>query len=401
MWSAMRWSATVSASVAGIALLSLLIAFPTVMNEIATMEEELALHRSEFIAMSNEMWDDLLTQSTIIRHAQNIRRRSISGIRSRRQYEGGTYSGSSQEGGSEYSEDKIAGDAEGNKCPAGPKGPPGEPGEKGEDGADGEPGKPGTDGVSISAKSGPCAPCPQGPPGFPGYKGRRGPRGQQGEKGAEGPPGRDGETGEEGPMGDIGPIGEIGPKGERGPRGKDGTKYARGPRGPKGETGPVGPEGDEGAPGERGIDAKPGPQGEIGPIGPPGSPGRKGQPGLPGRPGPAGGDGEYCPCPDRTKGEHIKPGNEVKQHYEGPIAPAERESRERVTTRPYTRPAIRPNTVHPPKTEESERKRPNGLSRYPNEESPESAPSKEDVEEEDEVAEVRKEVRPKKNIAMS
>lgn len=85
MWSAMRWSATVSASVAGIALLSLLIAFPTVMNEIATMEEELALHRSEFIAMSNEMWDDLLTQSTIIRHAQNIRRRSISGIRSRRQ----------------------------------------------------------------------------------------------------------------------------------------------------------------------------------------------------------------------------------------------------------------------------------------------------------------------------
>uniref|UniRef100_A0A914ZBR5 Nematode cuticle collagen N-terminal domain-containing protein n=1 Tax=Parascaris univalens TaxID=6257 RepID=A0A914ZBR5_PARUN len=344
MWSAMRWSATISASVAGLAFLSLLVAFPTVMNEISTIDAELALHRSEFIAISNELWNELLTQSTTIRNARNIHRRSLSEMRLRRQYEGGAHAGSSQERSSEYSESRTVGEAEGNKCPAGRKGPPGEPGEKGEDGADGETGKPGTDGVSVSPKTGPCAPCPQGPPGFPGYKGRRGPRGQQGEKGAEGPPGRDGETGEEGPIGDFGPIGEVGPKGERGPPGKDGTKYARGARGPKGETGPVGPEGDEGAPGERGIDAKPGPQGEIGPIGPPGTPGRKGQTGLPGRPGPAGGDGEYCPCPDRTKGEHIKPVNEVQQHYEGPIAPAERESRERVTKRPYTRPAIRPNS---------------------------------------------------------
>ncbi|KHN85243.1 Cuticle collagen sqt-1 [Toxocara canis] len=276
----------------GVAFLMFATVFPMVINEIAVMEEELNLHRNKFNELSNELWTEILQQSTAVRHVRAVDRKRRQYGYSSADYDGAT--GSGQGTNADVSTSTTV-----NNCPPGPKGPQGDSGEKGDDAPDGVPGRPGLDGIDIKPISGSCAPCPMGPQGLPGYKGRRGPRGPKGKKGLAGKPGSDGMNGEEGPQGESGYQGDQGPPGEKGSPGKNGFKRGEGPRGPKGETGPIGPEGDEGAPGERGDDAPQGLRGEPGPRGPIGGPGRPGVQGERGKPGRKGANGEYCQCPER------------------------------------------------------------------------------------------------------
>ncbi|VDM42805.1 unnamed protein product [Toxocara canis] len=340
----------------GVAFLMFATVFPMVINEIAVMEEELNLHRNKFNELSNELWTEILQQSTAVRHVRAVDRKRRQYGYSSADYDGAT--GSRQGTNADVSTSTTV-----NNCPPGPKGPQGDSGEKekqkratnfvlgyyqleanisGDDAPDGVPGRPGLDGIDIKPISGSCAPCPMGPQGLPGYKGRRGPRGPKGKKGLAGKPGilrfcivpyqfvylskfvylyffspakfaslseflqniqrclgSDGMNGEEGPQGESGYQGDQGPPGEKGSPGKNGFKRGEGPRGPKGETGPIGPEGDEGAPGERGDDAPQGLRGEPGPRGPIGGPGRPGVQGERGKPGRKGANGEYCQCPER------------------------------------------------------------------------------------------------------
>uniref|UniRef100_A0A915Q087 Nematode cuticle collagen N-terminal domain-containing protein n=1 Tax=Setaria digitata TaxID=48799 RepID=A0A915Q087_9BILA len=298
--------ATFAASVCGMAFVVLIIMIPVILKDIAQIEDELALHRSQYQTMSNTIWQYLMQESSQLRLSRSVRR-------NRSQY------GNGEENGGKSFEESVGGngyDREGSGrkngygdggipnggkhqkvCPPGPTGPPGDPGE---DGFNGLPGKEGAVGMYDSPKEGPCAQCPAGRPGLPGYKGRRGPRGPVGRKGEPGKPGRNGEVGEEGPEGDIGLIGPQGPPGPKGQPGKDGYRYTRGPPGAKGESGPRGPEGDEGPPGERGDEGESGLPGEPGYRGPTGVEGQPGNPGPPGKPGIIGIDAEYCPCPARN-----------------------------------------------------------------------------------------------------
>lgn len=166
----------------------LFIGVPMILNDISNFENHITHSRESYISLSNEMWDELISQNVIIRKA-----RASAAIK-RQAY------------GSADVED-VQSKKKGNECPAGPPGPKGPPGERGEDGS---PGADGINGVSGSqngaievdsanpyeSDSGvqSCASCPPGPPGLPGYKGKRGPRGLKGEKGAPGVPGRDGEV---------------------------------------------------------------------------------------------------------------------------------------------------------------------------------------------------------------
>lgn len=63
-----KHSVTVSAIIAGIALTTLLIGIPTMLNEVANMEKELLLHRREYIDLTNLMWHDLMNEKAQIRH---------------------------------------------------------------------------------------------------------------------------------------------------------------------------------------------------------------------------------------------------------------------------------------------------------------------------------------------
>ncbi|KAE9551327.1 hypothetical protein FO519_005442, partial [Halicephalobus sp. NKZ332] len=283
-WST-KSSITVAATLSGLAFIALLVGVPTVLQDVANMEVELALEREEYLEMSNTMWKELMQQGDEIRVTRSVNR-------NRRQYDSGASGAAKGEAA--------------NDCPAGPKGPKGVPGERGMDGMDGIPGQAGMSGLilgSAQEENSPCAPCPAGPPGLPGYKGKRGPRGDKGASGEPGAPGRDGEPGEEGPEGEAGYQGDLGAPGEAGAPGEDGIGFAKGAPGPKGEPGEPGEPGDEGQPGERGDDGAQGAPGEPGDIGPQGQPGRDGYPGAPGGAGEPGDDAEYCPCPSRSKGE--------------------------------------------------------------------------------------------------
>ncbi|VDK55675.1 unnamed protein product [Anisakis simplex] len=222
-----RLGAVIAAISSAVAFLSLLSVFPMLLNEIASMENELNEYRDYFVVMSNDMWNEL--QAMNVNSARRSRgiaikqqHRSLGWHKRRtRQYPGESYEVgpmAEEDSGYAYSNgySAVSEQGGGKKCPPGPRGPPGEPGEKGEDGPPGAPGKPGINGLAVAMPSRPCPPCPSGPPGFPGYKGPRGPRGPQGKKGQPGRPGCDGEAGEEGQEGDFGPIGETGPTGERG-----------------------------------------------------------------------------------------------------------------------------------------------------------------------------------------
>ncbi|KAI3408384.1 hypothetical protein GPALN_010308 [Globodera pallida] len=314
-----------------ISFAALLIGVPLMLNDVATLQFELAQQQKIYKEMSNNMWHDVMGQGEMIRME-----RANANVRSRRQYD-------------HFLND---GDITGGNCAQGPQGASGTPGEPGQDGTAGAPGAPGQPGVALpplnelapapatasaykleeapAAGSGTnaggvtvpavvitvahsltCGKCPSGPPGPPGYKGKRGPRGEKGSKGEFGPPGRDGLLGDEGPEGEIGHQGDIGEAGPKGPPGEDGIGYSRGLPGSQGEIGTPGPVGDEGPPGERGDDAQPGIPGEPGPQGPPGEQGKDGFPGAPGPLGAQGADAEYCPCPERSDGqppEHVRSG---------------------------------------------------------------------------------------------
>uniref|UniRef100_A0A914Y8M8 Nematode cuticle collagen N-terminal domain-containing protein n=1 Tax=Panagrolaimus superbus TaxID=310955 RepID=A0A914Y8M8_9BILA len=287
----MRTSITAAATVACLAFVALIVGVPTLLQEVANMEAELAQERQEYLDISNIMWKELMLQGNEIQF-------SYSTNRQKRQY--GTDIGQSdrKQGGSGST-------SSGPKCQPGPKGSPGAPGEPGEPGMDGQSGIPGKGSGPEDSEYGSlinsfCQQCPAGPPGLPGYKGKRGLRGMKGEKGPKGSPGRDGEMGDDGMEGEIGYPGDMGAPGEIGTPGEDGVGYSKGAPGPKGEPGMIGVEGDEGLPGERGDDAPPGPVGNQGVVGRPGEPGKNGFPGQRGKAGGPGDDAEYCPCPPRS-----------------------------------------------------------------------------------------------------
>ncbi|KAL3075835.1 hypothetical protein niasHT_032038 [Heterodera trifolii] len=318
----------VAAIFSTISFASLLVGVPMMLNDMASLQFEMAKQQKIYMEMSNNMWSDIMGQAQFIRmtRAKHYRQR-------RQQYDNFYANGDSAE-------------AIHFHCAPGPPGAPGMPGEPGQDGANGVPGALGQPGsvvpinnelaaganpvtyklaiasdqasiAEITAENGgtesrlaitpthglACGKCPAGPPGPPGYKGKKGIRGEKGFKGELGPPGRDGLIGDEGPEGEIGHQGDIGEAGPRGPPGEDAIGYARGATGPQGELGTPGPVGEEGPPGERGDDSPPGPPGEPGPQGPPGEPGKDGFPGAPGPIGAQGADAEYCPCPERSDGQ--------------------------------------------------------------------------------------------------
>uniref|UniRef100_A0AC35GE55 Nematode cuticle collagen N-terminal domain-containing protein n=1 Tax=Panagrolaimus sp. PS1159 TaxID=55785 RepID=A0AC35GE55_9BILA len=237
-----RSSVSAAATIAGLAFVALIVGVPTLLQEVANMEAELAKERQEYLDISNIMWKELMHQGSEIQY-------SHSSNRPKRQYDTGGQSG--------------------------PQGSPGRDGEIGDDGMEGEIGYPGDLG----------APGAAGPPG---------------EDGPQGSPGRNGEIGDDGMEGEIGYPGDLGAPGAAGPPGEDGVAYTKGAPGPKGEPGMVGMEGDEGLPGDRGDDAPPGPIGNRGVIGRPGGPGKDGHPGQNGKAGEPGDDAEYCPCPPRS-----------------------------------------------------------------------------------------------------
>uniref|UniRef100_A0A0N4ZKK8 Col_cuticle_N domain-containing protein n=1 Tax=Parastrongyloides trichosuri TaxID=131310 RepID=A0A0N4ZKK8_PARTI len=273
----------------------LFIGVPMVINDISNFENHVTHSRESYISLSNNMWEELMSQNVIIRKA-----RASAAVKRQAYGPAGV--------------EEVQPKKKENECPAGPPGPKGPPGDKGEDGA------PGIDGINgiqhssgdIASDSGngyeesvvaqTCVSCPRGPPGLPGYKGKKGPRGQKGDKGAPGAPGRDGEIGDSGPEGEPGLPGNAGETGPIGEPGADAQGYAKGPPGPKGPPGTVGEVGEEGMPGERGDDGATGAAGAPGDAGPPGNPGKDGMPGLRGPVGNNGIDAEYCPCPDRSKG---------------------------------------------------------------------------------------------------
>ena len=67
-------SVTVAATLSGFAFLALIIGIPTVLQDVANMENELALQRAEYLEMSNIMWKELMNQGDEIRVARSVNR---------------------------------------------------------------------------------------------------------------------------------------------------------------------------------------------------------------------------------------------------------------------------------------------------------------------------------------
>lgn len=66
--------ATVAASACGIAFIALILVFPVILNDIAQMEEELSLHRDQYQAMSNTIWNYLMKENYQLRLIRSVRR---------------------------------------------------------------------------------------------------------------------------------------------------------------------------------------------------------------------------------------------------------------------------------------------------------------------------------------
>ena len=70
----LRSSITISASVAGLAFVALIVSIPTMLQEVANMEAELALERQEYLDLSNVMWKELMQQGDEIRQSRSAMR---------------------------------------------------------------------------------------------------------------------------------------------------------------------------------------------------------------------------------------------------------------------------------------------------------------------------------------
>lgn len=70
--------AAIAASASGIALVALIVIFPSLLNEIAQVEEELIVHREEYQALSNKIWHHLMEQSQQLRLTSAALRRGRS-----------------------------------------------------------------------------------------------------------------------------------------------------------------------------------------------------------------------------------------------------------------------------------------------------------------------------------
>lgn len=70
-----RSSITTAAVLSGLAFIALIVGMPTMLQDVANMEAELALERQQYLEMSNGMWKELMQQSDdIIRVVRSVRR---------------------------------------------------------------------------------------------------------------------------------------------------------------------------------------------------------------------------------------------------------------------------------------------------------------------------------------
>uniref|UniRef100_A0A183C4R7 Col_cuticle_N domain-containing protein n=1 Tax=Globodera pallida TaxID=36090 RepID=A0A183C4R7_GLOPA len=111
-----------------ISFAALLIGVPLMLNDVATLQFELAQQQKIYKEMSNNMWHDVMGQGEMIRME-----RANANVRSRRQYD-------------HFLND---GDITGGNCAQGPQGASGTPGEPGQDGTAGVPGAPGQPGMAL------------------------------------------------------------------------------------------------------------------------------------------------------------------------------------------------------------------------------------------------------------
>uniref|UniRef100_A0AC35GEL3 Nematode cuticle collagen N-terminal domain-containing protein n=1 Tax=Panagrolaimus sp. PS1159 TaxID=55785 RepID=A0AC35GEL3_9BILA len=69
-----RSSVSAAATIAGLAFVALIVGVPTLLQEVANMEAELAKERQEYLDISNIMWKELMHQGSEIQYSHSSNR---------------------------------------------------------------------------------------------------------------------------------------------------------------------------------------------------------------------------------------------------------------------------------------------------------------------------------------